>query len=136
MPTDGRTTAVKTVVGGNITTEEEATAESHQPHMLLPPSTPRKNMQQPIRRSVFCLWSTTGSPDPEDCRSHWGGTRCRGTLEKFGDCVTLSPVCVRATKAESNFHICYKQENGSYDSVIKCVDTHTRKLDSSSSSLT
>lgn len=42
-------------------------------------------------------------------------------MEKFGDCVTLPPVCVRA---ESDFHICYKQENGSSDSVITCVDTH------------
>lgn len=44
----------------------------------------------------------------------------RNTVEKFGDCVTLSPVCVTATKVEFNFHICYEQENGSYGSVIRC----------------
>lgn len=96
---------MKTVVGGNITTEEEATAESHQPHVLLPPSVPQ-NCSEPEPRTLQVT--------PE-----------RNPVEKCGDCVTLSPACVRATKVESN-----------YGSVIKCVDTHTRKLDSSGSSLT
>lgn len=83
---------MKTVVGGNITTEEEATAESHQPHMLLPPLMPQDCMKKhvaahlPVRVLSVEHYS---EPEPRTLQNSLE----RNSVEKFGDCVTLSPVC-------------------------------------------